>query len=564
MDTHIEERPAKRFKHQSYPDTLKEVHLPSALKQTKYEPDIGENGSYFHEAVLHWRDLNLAPAFLQFARDVLPLSASMPLLLHNWRDIIALWIGALDRSDDEGLKALLDLFQKLTHDLRTTLAPEYPRVLKRLLQLLPRALSAEALTALLATFSALFKYVLIPSVDSELLRQAWNAFRDVLPQCHPEVQRATAEVWGATLRRLKVTLREDCVLLLAGSSDEGLGDACAWIFVTACKSVSQTLHTATASLIGPLVRYHLSSEAPENSFTLTRRVVTALIHHCKGPEQFAPVSDVVVSLFSETIEDGDEEKICRILDVAGVICSVRQGSRMTHNQLSAMLARYPALPLTDKLHPSLLRFTTSALTAGEMALWTTHGRKVLERSWERPILGIELTGALSDLSWGGWKLLAAPHVSSKTHLLLDSHPAETLELLAVLHKEKRLNDMDIVWKQRFQAWVEKTFASWEHNERNVQLLQHVLELSNLLPSLSNLLVRIVEQTLRAESPRAEYEATYANSAWVIGACLECLFERSVTEWADAVDLATWTMTIVDKWGWSSRALEGLAPLARAR
>ena len=127
------------------------------------------------------------------------------------------------------------LFQKLAHDLRTTLAPEYPRVLKRLLQLLPRSLSAEALTALLATFSALFKYVLVPSVDSDLLGQAWSAFGDVLPQCHPEVQRATAEVWGATMRRLKVSLRDDAVRIVAESADDTLGDGCAWIFVTACK-----------------------------------------------------------------------------------------------------------------------------------------------------------------------------------------------------------------------------------------------------------------------------------------------------------------------------------------
>ena len=130
---------------------------------------------------------------------------------------------------------MYSLFQKLAHDLRTTLAPEYPRVLKRLLQLLPRSMSAEALTALLATFSALFKYVLVPSVDSELLQQAWNAFCDVLPQCHPEVQRATAEVWGATLRWLKVSLREDAVKLVALSVAGGMGDVCAWIFVTACK-----------------------------------------------------------------------------------------------------------------------------------------------------------------------------------------------------------------------------------------------------------------------------------------------------------------------------------------
>ncbi|KAI0667028.1 hypothetical protein C8Q78DRAFT_412634 [Trametes maxima] len=235
MDSHPDERPAKRFRHQSYKASLKEVHLPSALQQTKFDHEVADNDSHFHGALLQWQELNLAPAFLKFARDADPLSASMPLLLHNWKEVVELWLEALGKSDDEGLKALLDLFQKLAHDLRTTLSPEYPRVLKRLLRLFPRSLSPEALTALLATVSALFKYVLVPSADAELLEQAWCAFRDVLPQCHPEVQRAAAEVWGATLRRLKVSLREDCVRLLAASADDGLGDACAWIFVTACK-----------------------------------------------------------------------------------------------------------------------------------------------------------------------------------------------------------------------------------------------------------------------------------------------------------------------------------------
>ncbi|KAI9063947.1 hypothetical protein FKP32DRAFT_1603293 [Trametes sanguinea] len=495
MESHPEERPAKRFKHQSYTATLREVHLPSALKQSKFDQELGDDDSHFHEALLHWQELNLAPAFLKFARDAEPLSASLPLLLHNWKDIVTLWIGALDKSDDEGLRALLDLFQKLAHDLRTTLAPEYPRILKRLLQLLPRSLSAEALTALLATFTALFN-----------------------------ISHTNAHI---------------------------------------CQSVSQTLHTATSSLLAPLVRFHLTSEAPEDSFTLVRRVLTALIHHVKGPEQFAPVSEAIVSVYTEVLKEADEEKTCRILDVVSVVCSVRQGSRMTHKQLSALLSEYPALPLTDKLHPSLLRFATSALTAGEMALWTAHGRKVLERSWERPLLGIELTGALSDLSWGVWKLVAAPYVSSNTHKILESHPAQALELLAALNREKRLNDMDIVWKQRFQAWVEKTFSSWEHTERNVQMLEHVLELSSLLPGLAKLLVQIVNQTLKAENPRAEYESDYANSAWVIGACMQCISERPTSEWADAVDIAAWTTTVVEKWGWSSRALEGLTPLVRA-
>lgn len=32
----------------------------------------------------------------------------MPLLLHNWREIIDLWFGELELADDEGLRALLE------------------------------------------------------------------------------------------------------------------------------------------------------------------------------------------------------------------------------------------------------------------------------------------------------------------------------------------------------------------------------------------------------------------------------------------------------------------------
>ena len=67
-----------------------------------------DTDSHFHEALLHWQELNLAPAFLKFARDVDSLSASMPLLLHNWKEIVELWFGALEESDDEGLRAILE------------------------------------------------------------------------------------------------------------------------------------------------------------------------------------------------------------------------------------------------------------------------------------------------------------------------------------------------------------------------------------------------------------------------------------------------------------------------
>jgi U3 small nucleolar RNA-associated protein 20 len=124
--------------------------------------------------------------------------------------------------------------QKLAHDLRSTLAPDYDCILAALLRLLPRHISPEALTALLATFSTVFKFLLAPSSVEDIIPRTWTSIHSVLPSCNPEVQRAFAEVWGSLLRRLKTPSRIVAVELLA-SELAGVEDACAWAVVFACK-----------------------------------------------------------------------------------------------------------------------------------------------------------------------------------------------------------------------------------------------------------------------------------------------------------------------------------------
>ena len=98
----------------------------------------------------------------------------------------------------------------------------------------------------------------------------------------------------------------------------------------------------------------------------------------------------------------------------------------------------------------------------------------------------------------------------------------------------------------------------------IRMLEHVLQLSKLLPSSTKIIGSILEQTLSEDQdPRTEYDDTYANSAWIIGACSESIAERPAGEWADLVNLPRWTARVIEKWGWSGRALEGFAALVRA-
>ena len=77
------------------------------------------------------------------------------------------------------------------------------------------------------------------------------------------------------------------------------------------------------------MQYYLGCDAEEEAYALLHRVFIALIHHCKGGDRFAPVSEVIVKQYTEIIQDTDEKRICRILEVASIVCSVRQGTRMS-------------------------------------------------------------------------------------------------------------------------------------------------------------------------------------------------------------------------------------------
>ena len=238
--------------------------------------------------------------------------------------------------------------------------------------------------------------------------------------------------------------------------------------------------------------FYLAHDNVEAAYTLIRRVLTALIHHCKSAEQFSAVGDLLVDRLSSHIEEsthsGDEGPLNRVLGIVAVACSVRHGSRLTssclsvylvaasthliisENHVSAILAVIPTVNYAHIHHTHILRLSTSALLAADLPLWTTHGRKILEYAQHHPTLHISLLGSLAELNWGGWKPLGHPAVLRRTPELLDAEPRAALRLLVDLHKEGKLGEVDHVWRIRMGKWVEGRLSSWERTEEKVRLL----------------------------------------------------------------------------------------------
>ena len=103
-----------------------------------------------------------------------------------------------------------------------------------LVPLLRREIPSDVLTSLLATFSALFKHIIIPSDDLEPVRGVWTSFREALLKCSPEVRQATAEVRGVLVWKSKPQTQTKLVTLLV-SDFNGIEDFIPWAIVGACK-----------------------------------------------------------------------------------------------------------------------------------------------------------------------------------------------------------------------------------------------------------------------------------------------------------------------------------------
>jgi U3 small nucleolar RNA-associated protein 20 len=103
------------------------------------------------------------------------------------------------------------------------------------------------------------------------------------------------------------------------------------VHLTSLQSVSQTLHTCAGSLIASLTDCYLTSDTADLSYTLLRRVLTALIHHCNGSEQFYVVASLVVDRFCtlSQAEDVNYQQLQRAMQIMSVVCSVHQGSRLS-------------------------------------------------------------------------------------------------------------------------------------------------------------------------------------------------------------------------------------------
>ncbi|KAH8831231.1 armadillo-type protein [Flagelloscypha sp. PMI_526] len=436
---------SNRFKHRSYQQTLKDVHLPAPY--TAKPLDSGEENE-FNAQLETQRQLCITSTFVYFADRAQPLSGSLPLLVFNAEKVAELWIESVQRAtskEDESLKALFHIFPALLSDLRTTLQTFYDRLLTTTLDALQPKTSPDTIIALLTALSVLFKHLLIPQHDIQVTSRTWDKICGVLPKLHLEVRRAIAEVWAAVLRRIKPTSRSEAVIDVVRKCRDGLGDVSAWTLVFCCKSVAQSLHSSTLTFLQPFLLYHLS-EGDQDSAVLVRRVLTALAHHTKGADGYEIIAIHIVELFEK---HSTEEGWDRLLEVVHVPLAVRGGSRMNPTQLSSLLSTtIQRLPPQGTDATLLVQYFCALLLSPLPASSTTTSIKLLEILFQSGH-GLAITETLAQLNYSHFKTLLLPLL--KRYAAKRSDDPNTIAVLAALVRSGKLDvSEDEGWAARLQ------------------------------------------------------------------------------------------------------------------
>lgn len=78
------------------------------VRRVSWRPAEHSKTSFFLTAFNHWAELNISANFSSFVQECSPLSQSLPLIIHNQKDIVALLQRYIALKDEHSLESLLE------------------------------------------------------------------------------------------------------------------------------------------------------------------------------------------------------------------------------------------------------------------------------------------------------------------------------------------------------------------------------------------------------------------------------------------------------------------------
>ncbi|PVH99038.1 hypothetical protein DM02DRAFT_672941 [Periconia macrospinosa] len=299
--------------------------------------------SYFNDALVEWRDLNISETFSRFARQVAPLSDSLPQVLHHSDRILDLLVEYIQKGDKHSEEPLLSLLAHLAHDLGVRFETHFERAVRTVSHLAATHADVEVIEWSFTCLAWLFKYLsrlLVPD-----LRPLFDLMAPLLGKEHQKsfvtrfasdslsflVRKAGAihHRDSAPLKLLTKHISEHLKELQGSGKDYEFQQGIMSLFADSIKGVQRGLHSSAVAITSELLAAAYDGEYMQFRTPplqpILEGVIISTIHHTDA-QHFEPLLEAILAHINKSALDS------RFLAISSrlvfVICGVRKGSRV--------------------------------------------------------------------------------------------------------------------------------------------------------------------------------------------------------------------------------------------
>ncbi|KAM3523264.1 hypothetical protein NHJ13051_005176 [Beauveria bassiana] len=368
----------KNHRWTSFSDKIAQFNSLQPLRRVRRHDldteDLSTATSYFQTGLQKWNELNLSRCFISFKQKVLPISETLPQILHFETRIMDLLEEHIAMQDKDGLEPLLDLLTAFAHDLGARFEKYYERSLALVIAIASRPQVVEVIEWTFGTLAFLFKYLsklLVPDV-----RPTYDAVAPLLGKTRlpGHIARFAAEALSFLVRKAAAPSHRETALVrlvehvradLASMVDDRqftlYNDGVMTMFAEACKGTDGTIHSAGAAVLTMLI----AAIPDDEKTTLGGRqvwtdvvcgVLTSTTHHART-EHFDDYAEAIfdaVELHGVAPDTPPPAwAVIPHVRILGTLAGVRKGSRISNwnrliQQLVTLLAKMVPCPAADE------------------------------------------------------------------------------------------------------------------------------------------------------------------------------------------------------------------------
>ncbi|KAI8994575.1 armadillo-type protein [Pilobolus umbonatus] len=438
---------SNRFKYQNFKTRVERIKVDIVRRSGIIDDEPDEHGSFFYEALLGWKDLNMTTHFKEFAREITPLVKSLPSIIHHKDTIVDILEKHLKVKDSLALDGLLDLVTKLAKDLEGEFYPYYPRLLSCIIPLVYHQ-DIKLLENVFNCIAYLFKFLsrqILPDLKSTFYLLSKLLGED--NQTKPYIRHFTAEAFAFLLRKTRGEDLSKIITVILDSlkadPSEQYEEGLAMLFFEAFRQIDHHVHSRGIPIYKELLAqaYKEDVSAEELPTTPVQKLLmktTLLTLHHTFRQYYTPIIDLLLNDVKDQLKTGSvDEKILSIqVSLLTMFVTVRKASRVENmgsvmaciQDIARLVFTKPTNTYSNYLYSELIRSITGSLCHGSLEVVSSTGRVLLDivNKYDNTDLVYGFYLSLAKLEWRNMTQIALPYIIKYISTHLEASPYQTI------------------------------------------------------------------------------------------------------------------------------------------